>query len=58
VELPDGSLGFGSVWDGSAADFRAAAVKLRKYYAREGFESLRGSDLMILDLERRCQADY
>lgn len=32
------------------AAFRAATMKLKTYYAREGFVSLRGSDLMILDL--------
>jgi hypothetical protein len=35
------------------AEFRGAAAKLKKYYASEGFVSLRGSDLMILDLEKR-----
>ena len=33
------------------ADFNAATKKLKKYYAREGFISLRNSDLMILDLD-------
>lgn len=33
------------------ADFDAATKKLKKYYAREGFISLRNSDLMILDLD-------
>jgi GNAT superfamily N-acetyltransferase len=32
------------------ADFNAATRKLKKYYAREGFVSLKNSDLMILDL--------
>jgi len=32
------------------ANFDAATKKLKKYYAREGFISLRNSDLMILDL--------
>jgi ribosomal protein S18 acetylase RimI-like enzyme len=41
----------------NTADFRAATAKLKRYYAREGFESLRGSDLMILDLEKACAAD-
>jgi hypothetical protein len=35
------------------ADFDAATKKLKKYYAREGFISLRDSDLMILDLDER-----
>jgi hypothetical protein len=46
------------VSESTIADFRAATAKLKKYYARDGFESLRGSDLMILDLEKRYQADY
>jgi hypothetical protein len=34
------------------ADFDAATKKLKQYYAREGFVSLRNSDLMILDLDK------
>jgi GNAT superfamily N-acetyltransferase len=34
-------------------ELRAATAKLKKYYTREGFVSLRGSDLMILDLEKQ-----
>jgi hypothetical protein len=45
------------VSESTIADFRAATAKLKKYYARDGFEALRGSDLMILDLEKRYQAN-
>jgi hypothetical protein len=34
------------------ADIVAATKKLKQYYAREGFVSLRNSDLMILDLDK------
>ena len=34
------------------ADFNAATKKLKKYYAHEGFISLKNSDLMILDLDK------
>ena len=34
------------------ADFDGATRKLKKYYAREGFVSLRNSGLMILDLDK------
>jgi GNAT superfamily N-acetyltransferase len=33
-------------------DFGAATKKLKQYYMREGFVSLRNSDLMILDLDK------
>jgi hypothetical protein len=29
---------------------RAATIKLKEYYSREGFKPVRGTDLMILDL--------
>jgi len=29
---------------------RAATIKLKEYYSREGFEPVKGTDLMILDL--------
>jgi hypothetical protein len=32
-------------------EFRAATAKLKNYYAREGFVSVKGSDLMVLDLD-------
>jgi GNAT superfamily N-acetyltransferase len=34
------------------ANFNAATKKLKKYYAHEGFISLKNSDLMILDLDK------
>jgi hypothetical protein len=34
------------------ADFNAATKKLKKYYAHEGFVSLKNSDLMVLDLDK------
>jgi hypothetical protein len=34
------------------ADFNAATRKLKKHYAREGFVSLKGSDLMIFDMNQ------
>lgn len=34
------------------AHFDAATRKLKQYYAREGFVSLRNSDLMVLDLDK------
>jgi GNAT superfamily N-acetyltransferase len=40
------------VTESNVEEFRTATSKLKKYYAREGFESLKGSDLMILDLEK------
>ena len=47
----------GKVTDSNADEFSAATSKLKNYYAGEGFESLQGSDLMILDLEKRFQDD-
>jgi len=43
------------VTESNIDEFRAATSKLKKYYAREGFESLKGSDLMILDMDKRFQ---
>ena len=37
----------------AAAKMRSATEKLKRYYARAGFVTLRGSELMILDLDKR-----
>jgi len=48
----------GKVTDSNKAEFRAATTKLKKYYGREGFRPIKGTDLMILDLEERFPDHY